>query len=62
MYTEHFDNGDIRVTFSSKESYWDFLEVATFKEAPWAIRIWDKGEYHLAADFPKTLKEYYKIA
>ena len=27
MYTEHYDNGDIRVTFTSKESYWDFLEV-----------------------------------
>ena len=62
MYTEHYDNGDIRVTFNSKERYWDFLEVAEFKETPWAIRIWDKEEYHLAADFPKTLKEYYKIA
>ena len=54
MYTEHYDNGDIRVTFNNKESYWDFLEVAEFKETPWAIRIWDKEEYHLATDFPKT--------
>jgi hypothetical protein len=62
MYTEHYDNGDIRVSFSKKESYWSFLEVATFKKMPWAIRIWDKGEYHLAEDFPKSPKEYYKIA
>jgi hypothetical protein len=59
MYTENFDNGDIRVTFNTKESYWSFMEVATFKEVPWAVRIWDKEEYHLAADFPGSRKEYY---
>ena len=62
MYTEHYDNGDIRVTFTSKENYWAFSEVATFTQNPWAVRIWDKGEYHLAADFPATYKEYYKVA
>ncbi|MDR3148880.1 MAG: hypothetical protein LBT88_02520 [Oscillospiraceae bacterium] len=62
MYTEHYDNGDIRVTFTKKESYWDFLEVAKFTQMIWAVRIWDKGEYHRAADFPATLEEYYKIA
>jgi hypothetical protein len=60
MYTEHFDNGDIRVTFTEKESYWDFLEVATFIKTPWAVRILDKGKYHLAGEFPKTYEEYYR--
>ncbi len=60
MYTEHYENGDIRVTFTRKEHFWDFLEVAEFKIKPWAVRIWDKGDYHLAADFPKNSKEYYK--
>ena len=61
MYTEHYDNGDIRVTFTTAASYWDFLEVAAFTVKPWAVRIFDKGEYHLAAEFPTTRKEYYGI-
>lgn len=61
MYTEHYDGGDIRVTFTTKESYWDFLEVAAFTVTPWVVRIWDKGDYYLAAEFPKTRKEYYKF-
>lgn len=59
MHVEHLNNGEIRVTFDSKYSYWNFLEVAEFKETPWGVRIWDKEKYHLAADFPKTIKEYY---
>lgn len=61
MYTEHFDNGDVRVTFRNKESYWAFLEVAEFKETPWAVVIWDKDKCHLAAEFPKTRNEYYNL-
>ena len=62
LYTEHYDNGDIRVTFTSKETYWDFLEVAAFTQNIWVVRIWDKGEFHLAKEFPQSRKEYYKIA
>ena len=59
MYTEHYDNGDIRITFTEKENYWNFLEVAVFTVAPWVVRIWDKGEYHLSDTFPRTRKQYY---
>ncbi len=61
MYIENFENGDIRVTFTSKESYWDLLQVAEFKIKVWAVRIYDKQKYHLANDFPNTMDEYYKF-
>ena len=61
MYTEHYENGDLRVTFTSKEEYWYFLEVAEFKITPWAVRILDKDEFHLERDFPKSYNEYYNI-